>query len=98
MVTYLSDCARQGFCLWYIAVSTELMLTDTACLCAHCFDLIIAIIVVFNLLYCQSHRSDSLGKGWHTDLASIGVSGISAMDLWTIPIAGWSMISKGQRH
>ena len=56
------------------------MLISSWCLCAHGSDLIVAIIIVFDLFDRQGHGGDRLGKGWHTDLTGVGVGSVSAVD------------------
>ena len=97
LTAYLSDPSGKTFCLWYIAVSAELMRRNSWCLCTHSFDLLIAIIIVLYFLHCQSHWRDRLSKGWHTNLLSVCVCCVSTGDVWTVTIAG-SMIGKGQRQ
>ena len=74
-MTYLCDLGRQSFSFWCVAVCTELMLADRACLSAHSSDLIIAIITVLYFLYLQGDWSDLLSEGRNTN---VGIDSVGA--------------------
>ena len=99
-MTYLCDLCGQSFSFWCVAVCTELVLADRACLSAHSSDLIIAIITVLYFLYLQGDWSDLLSEGRNTNVGIDGVGSVSAVNLWAISISSMRnmrsmMVGKG---